>query len=747
MANTKIQSEQIVDDVALGGNPTTTTQSAGNDTTRVATTAFVTTAVSNLVDSAPSSLNTLNELAAAMNDNASFFSTVLPLSGGTMTGGLVLGGTTPTLTIGDAGAEDTKIVFDGNAQDYYIGLDDSADDLVIGLGSTVGTTPIISIDENSDVAIPNGAIAVGQATFSGSSVLADFHGSGNGVGAQLAFANDHNTDKFYVGIEGNTTGDAFLYQQEDADINFYTNNAFAAKIDSAGRLLIGSTAALSVTGGARQFQIEGTTGVAAAMSIIRHSNSAGGATISLSKSRATADGGVTVVANNDVLGELRFTGADGSDHDAVAANIKAEIDGTPGSNDMPGRLSFWTTSDGSAAETERMVISSAGMVTITPDSGATTGTLRLHNGNGNGTLGALEFGHSGNVDHGSIQYTGNMDFFTGDSDDSRFYISSAGLVGINTANPEHHLHVTEPGDTREDGIVKIGGSTTGLGLELSYNQSGHTVTEIVANPTYTNTQSLMRLCVDRDANANQLTLLGGGFNGMGTDTPRSRLDVVVDHAVGYVITAQNDGNNVNRYGIKIIAGSDDSSGTSYLLDFFDGDGTNVGSVTNAGGAVSYGAFTAHHPCVIPDEDNDEESTEPAYPYGTLLETTSLSYSKNSDDSDTERGIIYNVQKSSGAYSRKVLGAYGNSMNQGPEEETNKHQALILGDGHILCNNEKGNISVGDGICTSSTAGIGMKADKMAMIIGIAQEDVTFSGSETKLVAVQYGLQQFTPWTD
>lgn len=54
----------------------------------------------------------------------------------------------PTLTIGDATAEDTKIVFDGNAQDYYIGLDDSADDLIIGKGSTVGTTPAISIDEN-----------------------------------------------------------------------------------------------------------------------------------------------------------------------------------------------------------------------------------------------------------------------------------------------------------------------------------------------------------------------------------------------------------------------------------------------------------------------------------------------------------------------------------------------------------------------------------------------------------------------
>jgi hypothetical protein len=63
-------------------------------------------------------------------------------------GDIVMTGTTPTLTIGDAGAEDTKIVFDGNAQDFYIALDDSADDLLIGLGSTVGTTPAISIDEN-----------------------------------------------------------------------------------------------------------------------------------------------------------------------------------------------------------------------------------------------------------------------------------------------------------------------------------------------------------------------------------------------------------------------------------------------------------------------------------------------------------------------------------------------------------------------------------------------------------------------
>ena len=65
---------------------TATTQSQGDGSTNVATTAYVDTGLNALIDSAPGNLNTLNELAAAMNDNASFFSTVLPLSGGTMTG-------------------------------------------------------------------------------------------------------------------------------------------------------------------------------------------------------------------------------------------------------------------------------------------------------------------------------------------------------------------------------------------------------------------------------------------------------------------------------------------------------------------------------------------------------------------------------------------------------------------------------------------------------------------------------------
>ena len=77
--------------------------------------------------------------------------------------GLILGGTVPSLTIGDAGEEDTKLVFDGNAQDFYVGLDDSADDLVIGKGSAVGTTPALSIDENLLVTISDDVFVTGRA--------------------------------------------------------------------------------------------------------------------------------------------------------------------------------------------------------------------------------------------------------------------------------------------------------------------------------------------------------------------------------------------------------------------------------------------------------------------------------------------------------------------------------------------------------------------------------------------------------
>lgn len=73
---TQIDTKAPLASPSLTGVPTAPTASAGTNTTQVATTAFVGTAVSNLVDSAPSTLDTLNELAAALGDDPNFATTV-----------------------------------------------------------------------------------------------------------------------------------------------------------------------------------------------------------------------------------------------------------------------------------------------------------------------------------------------------------------------------------------------------------------------------------------------------------------------------------------------------------------------------------------------------------------------------------------------------------------------------------------------------------------------------------------------
>ena len=86
-----------------------TTQTAGNSSTAVATTAFVGTAVANLVDSAPATLNTLDELAAALGDDANFATTTAtaiglkaPLASPALTG-------TPTAPTAAVGTNTTQI--------------------------------------------------------------------------------------------------------------------------------------------------------------------------------------------------------------------------------------------------------------------------------------------------------------------------------------------------------------------------------------------------------------------------------------------------------------------------------------------------------------------------------------------------------------------------------------------------------------------------------------------------------------
>jgi hypothetical protein len=86
-------------------------------------------------------------------------------------GDSIFGGTTPYLTMGDAGAEDAGFAFDGNAQDFNISLDDSTDDLVIGLGTAAGTTDAIRVDENQDVTFVKDILPLETITGDGGSTL------------------------------------------------------------------------------------------------------------------------------------------------------------------------------------------------------------------------------------------------------------------------------------------------------------------------------------------------------------------------------------------------------------------------------------------------------------------------------------------------------------------------------------------------------------------------------------------------
>ena len=93
------------------------------------------------------------------------------------------------------------------------------------------------------------------------------------------------------------------------------------------------------------------------------------AIVALQKSRGATVGTNTIVASGDSIGSLTFAGANGTSFTNAAA-ITAQVDGTPGaSNDMPGRLVFSTTADGSGTLTERMRIDNGGRTAI---NGSTT---------------------------------------------------------------------------------------------------------------------------------------------------------------------------------------------------------------------------------------------------------------------------------------------------------------------------------------------------------------------------------------
>ena len=184
---------------------------------------------------------------------------------------------------------------------------------------------------------------------------------------------------------GELTGFIYDNNQDNLEITAYdssyalafkTNNTERMRLDTSGRMLVGTSTASSTDNDANfpYLQLEGVIGDPSRAMLRCNGGTTyyGGPFLYLSRSGGTSNGSKTSVANGDYLGEILFLGADGAD-DRRAASIRAVVDGTPGSNDMPGRLVFSTTADGASSPTERMRITSAGDVGLS--SGLTLGSI------------------------------------------------------------------------------------------------------------------------------------------------------------------------------------------------------------------------------------------------------------------------------------------------------------------------------------------------------------------------------------
>ena len=172
-------------------------------------------------------------------------------------------------------------------------------------------------------------------------------------------------------------------------ISFETAGSERLRILPDGKVLIGHDTNIFNY----KLAVFGTDGGNSGIAASRFSNNTSPASLILSKSRSATIGNFAVLQDDDEVGMIDFRGADGTDNNSKVAEIKASIDGTPGSNDMPGRITFHTTADGASATTERLRITSTGQLLV----GTGSASNRFKNGNGNGATPKFQF-ETANVD-------------------------------------------------------------------------------------------------------------------------------------------------------------------------------------------------------------------------------------------------------------------------------------------------------------------------------------------------------------
>ena len=335
-----------------------------------------------------------------------------------------------------------------------------------------------------------------------------------------------------------------------------------ARIDSLGRLLVGTSTARANffgLGASGAFQVEGTTLSTSTFSLTSNQNSVNAPWFVIAKSRGTSAGSNTVVNAGDAVGNISFQAADGTNF-IEAARISTEVDGTPGANDMPGRLVFSTTADGASSPTERLRITSAGFVGIGNSSppglfhsNTTNGNVSYFGGpigitNGNYT--GIQIGYTelngtyaksmivqeqkgdGNA-RGTIHILNNnvANASSATLADARLSITSAGFVGIGTSTPNARLHIIQDStfSTESSAGIAISDGTSDVGLLMGTDATNNIAYIQSLDPG--TSYATRNLCLNPN----------GSLVGIGTISPGSALDVVGD--IRFTGSASTNGSN------------------------------------------------------------------------------------------------------------------------------------------------------------------------------------------------------------
>ncbi|MDW8272569.1 MAG: hypothetical protein RML15_09205, partial [Bacteroidota bacterium] len=247
--------------------------------------------------------------------------------------------------------------------------------MIISATGNVGiatSSPAATLDVNGTASVSGSVSIGGNLTVSGTTITFPSIPSSS-TASELMVWNAGSLERrsaagLVSGIAWSLTGNSstnpttnFLGTTDNQPLVIRTNNQERIRVMPNGDIGIGTstpTQRLHIQNGSIHLQHD--------------ENSQWSAALHFRKSRGT-ESTPTIVQNGDEAGYLYFRGYDGSAYQP-AALILSNIDGTPGSNSMPGRLSFLTTPVGSATPVERVRITSAGNVGI----GTTTPTTRLH---------------------------------------------------------------------------------------------------------------------------------------------------------------------------------------------------------------------------------------------------------------------------------------------------------------------------------------------------------------------------------